>query len=162
MPGEKRPGGVLHEASGAEEAGEVSAQGLRSMLRVKLPEYMVPAAFVRLEAVAADGEREAGPEGTAGAGRGSVCAARIRGAAGRDGGDAWRGSGRSCWEWSGSDARSLLRVRRPLAAGRAVDRAAASVWACTWRCAPFRYSGAVAQLASSFEPSIMKYPFRRM
>ena len=70
------------------EGETVGAEQLRSHLAEKLPEYMVPAAYVRLEIVAADAEREAGPQGAAGAGRRRVRGAGIRGAGGGDGNDA--------------------------------------------------------------------------
>ena len=63
---------------------------------------MVPAAYVRLERLPLNAERQAGPECAAGAGGRGVCGAGLRGAArGGRGGDRAR-SGRSCWAWSGS------------------------------------------------------------
>ena len=48
-PGEKRLVAYYTRQGGEEGAGEVSAQGLREHVGVKLPEYMVPTAFVRVE-----------------------------------------------------------------------------------------------------------------
>ena len=63
---------------------------------------MVPAAYVLLDEAAADAERQAGPQGAAGAGRGRLCDA----AATRRRWAKWRrpsrGSGRKCWGWSAS------------------------------------------------------------
>ena len=44
-----------------------------------LPDYMVPSAFVVLEELAADAERQTGSQGAAGAGRCCGCPRRIRG-----------------------------------------------------------------------------------
>ena len=65
------PGGVLH---GCRKRGQASRMrsSCEAHLTRTLPEYMVPAAYVRLEA-AADGEREAGSAGVAGAGGISIC-----------------------------------------------------------------------------------------
>ena len=51
-----------------EEQSSVGAEELRAYLSGKLPEYMVPAAYVRLESSASDGQWEAGSEGVASAG----------------------------------------------------------------------------------------------
>ena len=72
-PGDKRL--VAYYTVGPDARAKSSAEALRGHLSAVLPEYMVPAAYVRLEALAADGEREAGPQGAAGAGRGGVCGA---------------------------------------------------------------------------------------
>ena len=85
---------------------------------------------------AADAEREAGPQGAAGAGgrrlraRGST---RRRVARSRR---RWPGSGRSCWAWSGWAGRQLLRAGRPLAAGGAGrSRGCGRRWVWRWRSA---------------------------
>ena len=51
-------------------AGGLDREGLLEWLSERLPEYMVPRVWVELEQAAADGEREGGPEGVAGAGGG--------------------------------------------------------------------------------------------
>ena len=66
--------GVEPEAVGGEAVG---AEALRAHLTGLLPEYMVPAAYVRLESFASDGERQAGPQSTAGAGAGCLCGAGV-------------------------------------------------------------------------------------
>ncbi|HEX6036890.1 non-ribosomal peptide synthetase, partial [Longimicrobium sp.] len=50
-PGEARLVGYVVAADGSDGAASPSAEGLRSHLRARLPEHMVPSAFVRLDAL---------------------------------------------------------------------------------------------------------------
>ena len=65
----------------------LSAEALRAYLKPILPEYMVPSAFVLLETLAADNEREAGSACLACTGAGCVRKREVRGSAGGDRGD---------------------------------------------------------------------------
>ena len=49
--GGQASGGVLHGRAADEKAESVGAESLRAHLSARLPEYMVPAAYVRLEAL---------------------------------------------------------------------------------------------------------------
>ena len=113
-----------------------SVDGAAPRLKGRLPEYMVPAAFVRAGRAAADAERQAGPQGAAGAGA-RVGGGAVRGAAHAGGGGAGGdlGGGAAAWSaWAWTD--ELLRAGRALAAGHAGGLArprACSAWSC--RCA---------------------------
>ena len=67
---------------------------LREFFRQKLPEYMVPAAYVRARDAAADRQRQARPEGaaSAGTGTGELCG-WLRGTANPGGGSSRRDLG---------------------------------------------------------------------
>ena len=75
-PGEKRLVAYYTSANGEEEQSSVGAEELRAYLSGKLPEYMVPAAYVRLERMplTANGKLDRkglpAPEGDAYAGAG--------------------------------------------------------------------------------------------
>ena len=108
---------------------EPDAAALRAHLKALLPEYMVPSAYVRLDAAAADGERQAGPPRAAGAriGRGGRASRR---AAHADGGDPGAALGRGPAHGIRRRGRRLLRARRALAAGDAAPGAGAERAGC--------------------------------
>ena len=82
----------------------------------RLPEYMVPAAFVALERSAADAERQGGPQGAARPG-GSQPRTPSRRRAAHPSRSAGRHLGRGAAVGAGRRPRQLLRARRALAAG---------------------------------------------
>ena len=96
-------------ASGASAAGVHGAGGVRAA-----------------RGAAADAQRQARPQGAAGAGGRCLCARRLRGAAWASRGDAGRDLGGAARRRARRPARQLLRARRPLAAGGQGDRAAAA------------------------------------
>ena len=100
-------------------APELPAGRCARRLRERLPDYMIPAAFVSLPSAAADPQRQGGPQGAAGAGVGTG-EARLGWRRARRSRSCWRGSGRrGAGARAGRGARRLLRARRPLAAGDA-------------------------------------------
>ena len=62
---------------GEAEAASVGAEQLRAHLSAVVPDYMVPAAYVRMERLPLTAEREAGPQGAAQAGTGGLCGAWV-------------------------------------------------------------------------------------
>ena len=105
--------------SGDETAGRGGAAG--ASLAQRLPEYMVPAAFVRAGRAAADAERQGGPPGAARARRATRRRARVRGAARPRRRRRSRRSGRRCWArsaWAGATTSSSWAGTR--------------CWRCAW------------------------------
>ena len=86
-----------------------------------LPDYMVPAAFVALDAAAADPQRQARPQGPARARRATPRRGSLRGAPLATE-QRWRRSGPSSSLTASRHPRQLLRTRRPLAEGTPVVR----------------------------------------
>ena len=137
-PGEQAAGGLCDVAS----CGCGVRRRCAAHLAAVLPEYMVPAAFVALEALPLTAERQAGPQGAAGAGRARPMRARAY--------EAPQGEieallariwSRAARRGAGRASRQLLRARRALAAGGAADRAAAAAGAanrCARACLPRR------------------------
>ena len=89
------------------------------ILRRSLPDYMVPSAFVVLERLPLTAERQARPQGAAGAGPAPW---RVRAAAHAAGGDPVRAVCRGAGARARRHRRQLLRAGRPFAAGDAADQ----------------------------------------
>ena len=106
VPGEKRLVAYVVGRESAAGALGLGAEGLRAHLKPVLPEYMVPSAFVVLESfpLSPNGklDRKALPAPDQGAYVSTRSTRRRRGRWRRS----WRGSGRSCCEWSGSGGRT--------------------------------------------------------
>ena len=133
-PGDRRLVAYVVAAPGARRRPRRAARG---SCGERLPEYMVPAAFVRARGAAADAQRQGGPQGAAGAreaparGR-ALRRRRARPVEERAGRDLAELLGRR----AGRGARRLLRPRRPLAArDPAVSRGCAPPSASSCRCA---------------------------
>ena len=100
--GRQATGGLLHRRRAAWRRTFCAHH-----LRERLPEYMVPAAYRAAGGAAADSQRQARPQGPAGAGGRRLRRPRLRGPAGRGREDPGRRSGRSCSRSSGSGGTTI-------------------------------------------------------
>ena len=121
-PGEKRLVAYYTQTNSAEQADSTQwAAELRAYLGGSLPEYMVPAAYVRLESLplTANGklDRKALPAPETDALRQTGMKSRMARSSGN-----WHNYGPKCSKSIESAPRQLLRARWPLAAGGDVDR----------------------------------------
>ena len=102
-PGDKRL--VAYYTAAVETGTDAwTPKQLRSHLSAILPEYMVPAAYVRLESLPLT-PTASWTEGAAGAGARCLCDARLRAARGRDRRRSWPRSGPRCSSWTGRPPR---------------------------------------------------------
>ena len=104
----------------AAAGASVDAAALRAHVAQSLPDYMVPAAFVVLERLAADPQRQARPARAAGAG--AHAHERAPRAAHTAGGAAVRPVRRGAGARAHRHRRQLLRAGRPFAAGDPADQ----------------------------------------
>ena len=135
VPGDKRLVAYVVAGDAARRAGAGRA---RRSCAQRLPDYMVPAHVVVLDALAADAERQGRPQGAAGAGARPQRRGDVRGAAHATEKRAGRDLGRAAAAVdAGRRRRQLLRPGRPFAAGdprwSAQVRAAAAVSSCRSR-----------------------------
>ena len=107
----------------------------------RLPEYMVPSAVVVLDALPLTAERQARPQGSAGAGlRGDLDRPRLRPRSAEE--IAVCGVRRGAGAGAGRGRGQLLRARRPFAAGGVAGRAAAGARCLGERQGPVRLADA--------------------
>ena len=115
-PGDKRLVGYVV----ATDDQMPAVDDLQSYLKQNLPEYMVPSAFIRLEGLAPDSQRQRGPSGLAGSRRRTAgIRARLYGAAYPVGKDAGEDLGGDAGAGASGPSRQFLRVRGPFPASRA-------------------------------------------
>ena len=145
--GREAAGGLCDTGDGA----EVTARGVaRAAVAKRCRSTWCRRRIVRAGGAAADAEREAGPQGVAGPGRrGAYATAGVRGAAGRDRGDAGEDLGEVLQAGAGGPARQLLRAGRALAAGGDADRADAPRGLATPMCATLFAHPTLAALAAA-------------
>ena len=112
-PGDKR---LVAYITARADTPPPEAETLRAHLSASLPDYMIPAAYVRLETLPLDRERQARPPGFACAGQQRLQGSRLR-ASGRR---RRRAPGADCRRSPGTrahrPAREFFRPRRPLSA----------------------------------------------
>ncbi|MGF6813136.1 amino acid adenylation domain-containing protein [Paraburkholderia sp. Clong3] len=121
--------GAQHEAGAQEEDQGALAGALRAHLGRAAARLHGAGGLRAASGAAADGQRQARPQGAACSRRRCLCAGRPCGAARRDRDGAGRHLGRASGAGAGRPSRPLLRARRSFAAGgAAVEPAVAGCW----------------------------------